>query len=120
MSKTERYKLFGSTPPPKLFVIFASKAIGELTEQKGFYCFRYLPAFAELNLSPIPGFPDVEITYKSASLFPFFSERIPDKRRPEIARLLKERNLEQATPFELLVQLGANSATNPYLLSQVA
>jgi HipA-like protein len=120
MSKNERYRIFGSTPPPKLFVSFAGKAIAELTEQKGFYCFKYLPAFTELNLAPIPGFPEEEKEYRSTSLFPFFAERIPDKRRPEIAQLLKERNLETASPFELLVQLGANAATNPYELSNAA
>jgi hypothetical protein len=75
-----------------LQVYFGDRQVAELETRQGTYFFRYLEAFYDLRLSPIPGFPDVDRKepYESRQLFSFFRERIPDGTRPEIQELMKK------------------------------
>lgn len=110
-------KFFGysfSEPPPRLGVFFGPTEIAELTIEDGQYVFRYLPGFKSVNLSPLPGFTDVAKVYRSPQLWPFFRERIPDPRRPEIHELMQREGLTDASELELLGRLGARAITDPF------
>jgi HipA-like protein len=111
-----------SEPPPRLAVLLSGVEVAELTIEGTVYVFRYLPAFQDFNLAPIPGFPDLNKEYRSGRLWPFFAERIPDQRRPEIQEVIEREGLKTATTLQLLASLGAHSITDPFelRLSQAA
>ncbi len=104
------------SPPRRLELLFAGKAVGELTRQKdGQYRFRYLPAFSEMNLAALPGL-SVAGEHKSFDLFPFFAERIPELRRPEVREWLKQNKVDESDQMTLLESLGKRSVTDSYEL----
>ena len=110
-------KVFGyrySEPPPRLVVFFGPTQIAELTTEGSQFVFQYLPGFKTVNLSPLPGFTDVTKVYRSPRLWPFFQERIPDPRRPEIRDLMRREGLAGASELELLARLGARTITDPF------
>jgi HipA-like protein len=114
-----RYKY--ATPPPHLQVFLGARQIGELEKREGRFFFRYLTAFRELRLSPIPGFPDVDRKdpYVSDQLFAFFRERLPDRSRPEIQELIKTLHVPENDELRLLAELSRHSVTDPFELKLV-
>ena len=118
MDRLRELKYKYATPPPTLQVFFGDKQVAELCKDKerGRFVFRYLDAFSEMCLSPIPGFPELSSRrlYISDHLFPFFSERIPDRGRPEIQQLIKQLRIKQDDELELLAELSRRSVTDPF------
>jgi HipA-like protein len=114
-----RYKY--AAPPPHLQVFLGDRQIGELKKREGRFFFRYLAAFGELRLSPIPGFPDVDRKdpYVSDQLFAFFRERLPDRSRPEIQQLIKTLHVREDDELRLLAELSRRSVTDPFELKLV-
>lgn len=83
-------------------------AIGLLTQVEREYRFDYLTCAVDV-LGPrrLLGFPDLERTYRTASLFPLFAERLMDPARPDRPRLLEALSLDAlATPMEVLARSG--------------
>ena len=115
---------FQKGPPPTLQILFHGTLIAELCKAKRdnrpVYTFKYLPAFRELKLAPLPGLPYSEEPQISGELWPFFSERIPDVRRPEIQAWMKKKKLSEYDDFGLLTELGAHSITDPFEIRLVA
>jgi HipA-like protein len=106
-----------SAPPPTLQVLFEGEPVAELSKgREDRFVFHYLPAFKAKKLAPLPGFQDVDRMYESADLFPFFAERIPDLRRPEIREWIKTQNLDDANKLELLGALSRHSVTDSFEL----
>ncbi len=105
-------------PPPTVEVLYTDTPVAELTLNDGLFTFRYLPAFRRFGLAPIPGFPTTapEKKYMKQELWPFFSQRIPDRRRPEIRMVMEQLGLVDANELRLLAELGAHSVTDPYTL----
>src|SRR5437763_14414604 len=109
-----------SGPPPTVQVLFDGDPVAELSQgPHGTYFFRYLEAFKAKNLAPLPGFQDVDKTYESTELFPFFAERIPDTRRPEIREWIKQHHLSEDDKFALLGALSRKAVTDSYELQKV-
>jgi HipA-like protein len=107
-----------SGPPPTLQILFQGRLVAELRKNKVLgaseYSFRYLPAFKELRLAALPGLPYREEEQTRSELWPFFAERIPDVRRPEIQAALKLNKISAIDDIALLAVLGAHSITDPY------
>lgn len=122
--RDDRVKGWGfsfKTPPPTLNLLYQDVPVAALERTRGgVLVFRYLPAFAQLNLSPLPGFPRLEEEYYSAVLWPYFAERIPDLRRPEIARWVKLKKLDVNDELQLLAELGAHTVTDPFVIQRAA
>jgi HipA-like protein len=118
MDRFRELKYRYATPPPTLQVLFGDKQVAELLKDRGKFVFRYLDTFSAMRLSPLPGFPDIstERVYVSDQLFPFFSERIPDRGRPEIQQLIKQLQLRQDDELQLLAELSRRSVTDPFEL----
>ena len=92
--------------------------IGTLFCEKGDWYFKYAEDFKnhsdEYNL--IVGFPDLNKTYKSNSLWPFFQIRIPGLKQPAIQEILKNEKIDQANEVALLKRFGEKTISNPYQL----
>ena len=59
-------------------------------------------------------FPNVNATYENNKLFPCFATRLPDKRRPEIRKILDTYGLKEYDEYELLKASGAKLPTDWY------
>jgi HipA-like protein len=109
---------FHKGPPPTIQILYQGTLVAELSKNKQdcspVYTFRYLPAFRGLNLAPLPGLPYSEHPQQSGSLWPFFAERIPDARRPEIRAWMKLKKLSEYDDIRLLSELGSHSITDPF------
>lgn len=90
--------------------------IGQLQHDTD-YLFRYTqgvePA-CEDGFEPLLSFPDLQVVYRSASIFPIFANRIMPAERPEYQGYLQRLALtsEEATPMEVLVRSTGIKATD--------
>jgi HipA-like protein len=104
-------------PPPTLRVFFGDEPVAELSKIGGTkFLFRYLPAFHEKNLSPLPGIPASVEPLSFSQLPAFFQERLPDTRRPEIRALIAKNNIALDDELRLLAELGRRSITDGFVL----
>jgi HipA-like protein len=92
--------------------------VGTLSCEKGDWYFKYTDEFKqhteEYNL--ITGFPDLEKTYKSEMLWPFFQVRIPGLKQPAIQEILKNEKIDKENEVELLKRFGQKTISNSYEL----
>lgn len=110
-------KMSYQSPPPTLLVSYANQTVAELKRVEGKYLFRYLEAFKILNLSPLPGLPQLDGESKHDELPLFFKERLPDLRRPEISNWLRNNpSVDINDDLQLLGTLGARSITDSFVL----
>jgi HipA-like protein len=106
-----RYK----TPPPTLLVYYQDVCVAELEEfATGGYEFRYLQPFRDLSLSPFPGLSPTKGKLLFDQLPPFFQERLPDMRRPEIQELVHRSGIPETNKLKLLAELGSHAITDPF------
>ena len=92
--------------------------IGILKCEAGTWIFKYSDQLKNnietYNL--IVGFPDVNETYKSDSLWPFFRIRIPGLKQPKIQNIIEHENIDIKNEVLLLKRFGKKTIANPYLL----
>ena len=92
--------------------------IGTLYCEKGYWFFKYSDDFkehaGEYNL--ITGFPDLDKTYQSDNLWPFFQIRIPGLKQPAIQEILEKEKIDKENEVALLKRFGYKTITNPYQL----
>ena len=110
---------FQKGPPPTLQILFRGTLVAELSKKKKqngqpVYTFKYLPAFKQEKLAALPGLSFSDSPLESSELWPYFAERIPDARRPEIQVLMKTLKLSEYDDIRLLAALGAHSITDPF------
>jgi hypothetical protein len=109
------FKYKYSAPPPTLQVLYDGVEIAELRRERDRYVFRYLDAFRQKGLAPLPGLPDGEPRV-SFDLPRFFVERIPDTQRPEIRELIRQKGISEDDKLALLAELSRRSVTDPFEL----
>ena len=90
--------------------------VGSLHVERGEYVFRYADEYRRTGLPAIPDFPELDQTYRSERLFPFFEVRIPPLNRRDVAELLERRRVSRNDALGLLGELGSRSVTSPYEL----
>lgn len=89
-----------------------------LTFDNNIWSFQYTYAFKNQNkLVPILVFPDVNVTYSSKELWPFFLARIPSLKQPDIRKELKLDNTQQKIELvDLLTKYGEKSINNSLIM----
>jgi HipA-like protein len=105
------------TPPPTLVVSYKNQAVAELTKENGKFLFRYLEPFFAQDLAPLPGIAPSRIFVSYRELPAFFRERLPDTRRPEIRKFIRDNRIDENDELQMLACLGAHSITDSYELS---
>ena len=96
---------------------YRSLTVGTLTLKKGQWIFSYTSAFKQQRaIKPLPNFPDVEKTYESEELFPFFVSRIPGMGQPKVQGILEKENINDHDEVALLRRFGFRSIANPFEL----
>jgi len=87
--------------------------VGRLEVRADGYRFRYDDAAAEVaEFEPFLAFPEIDRTYASAELFPFFSNRVLSARRPDYPVYLERLGLDAGDPVEILARSGGGRATD--------
>lgn len=85
--------------------------VGVLTYANEEWTFAYSDDFKkQKEYSPLMNFPNVEKTYKSSQLWPFFVSRLPGNSQ------LKETNESEKDIISLLKKYGKHVITNPFVL----
>lgn len=90
-------------------------SVGKLTKSTN-YTFEYCNEFTEAETygwSKLDAFPENKL-YESETLFPVFASRLPDKKRRDIAQILKKYNLLEFDEFELLRKSEARLPIDTY------
>ena len=95
-----------------------SYKVAKLYKENGKFYFKYIVENVRVALKDgfmylIP-FPNVNATYESNDLFACFATRLPDKRRPEIRKILDTYGLKEYDEYELLKASGAKLPTDEY------
>ena len=92
--------------------------VAKLYKENGTFYFKYIlenVKEAQKNgFELLIAFPQINATYENPHLFAVFSARLPDKKRPEIEKILKEYNMTEYDEFELLKRSGAKLPTDNY------
>ena len=92
--------------------------IGVLYCEKGDWYFKYSNDFRQKSndYTHIVGFPDLDKTYQSGTLWPFFRIRIPGLKQPAIQEILENEKIDKGNDVELLKRFGHKTIANPYEL----
>jgi hypothetical protein len=82
--------------------------VGFLAFDGSTHSFCYIEnALRTPDFRPLLGFPDFKTHYESVPLFPLFSQRVMDPRRPDYQRYVRRLGLEaDATPWEQISRSG--------------
>lgn len=84
--------------------------VGQLSKN-GNYEFQYrkneIIEAIKAGFAPLIAFEEINKVYVSASLFPIFSSRLPDRKRKDIGRILLKYGLKEYDAYELLKMSGA-------------
>lgn len=85
---------------------------------EGVWTFKYSEDFKKQShiYHSIVNFPDLDKTYTSTVLWPFFRIRIPGMGQPAIQEILKKENIDKTNEAALLRRFGYRSIANPYIL----
>ena len=89
--------------------------VGELSYDGEIWTFAYDEAYKRCSevLRPVEGFDEVDKTYRSSVLFPFFAVRIPDADRPDVRKKLAEQHIEDPDASDLLRLFGRRVVSSP-------
>lgn len=92
--------------------------MGTLYCKDGDWYFKYSNEFKDRSdeYNRIVGFPDLNKTYKSETLWPFFQIRIPGLKQPSVQEIIKEEKIDQTNEAALLKRFGKKTISNPYEL----
>ncbi|MCF8254581.1 MAG: HipA N-terminal domain-containing protein [Bacteroidia bacterium] len=92
--------------------------VGNLICENGEWYFKYSNEFKDHSneYKRIIGFPDLDKTYKSDALWPFFQVRIPGLKQPAIREIIENERIDKSDKVELLKRFGQKTISNPYEL----
>lgn len=93
-------------------------SIGFLYCNNGDWFFKYTDDFKKHSgeYNHIIGFSNLDKTYKSDTLWPFFQARIPGLKQPAIQEILKNEKIDKENEAALLKRFGEKTISNPYEL----
>ena len=91
--------------------------IGKLSREDSYYTFKYEHdsiRAEEYGWQKLSAFPDDKKLYRSKTMFPVFSSRLPDRRRKGIEKILEKYGLTEFDKYELLKKSGARLPIDTY------
>ena len=91
--------------------------IGHLYIEDSLWKFSYSNEFKEQKkYRKLAGFSDLNKTYESKILWPFFKIRIPGLKQPMILEIIEKEKLDKDNEALLLKRFGRRTVSNPYIL----
>ena len=105
----------------KFHLKYDDLTVGILCVDHGHWIFRYSDEFRKRSdLRPIVEFPDVNKTYESDELWPFFQMRIPSRTQSTVEEIIERERIQENDQVRLLARFGRRTIANPYELIPVA
>lgn len=102
-------------------LIYQGLLVGVLSVSDGHWTFCYSDEFRrQQKLRPIVEFPDLNKTYTSDELWPFFGMRIPSLKQTSIHDIVVEEKIDEADEAQLLRRFGKRTIANPFELVEQA
>jgi hypothetical protein len=108
-----------SKPDAQFGIFLRELRMAELVLRNGMWCFSYTDEFrAQSAVRPLFSFPDATRVYssKAPTAWPFFANRIPPVKRPDIRKILHTEDIDETDTVALLTRFGQRSITNPYTM----
>lgn len=91
--------------------------IGYLEYSNNKWKFTYSNEFkSQDKYHRIVGFSNLNKTYESDFLWPFFKVRIPGLKQPLIQEIIEKEKIDRNNEVDLLKRFGKNNISNPYKL----
>jgi HipA-like protein len=104
-----------------LLVCLDDAVIGTLRLEGDTFVFEYDPGYANApGAVPISAFPDIQKTYRSPTLWPFFAVRLPPTEREDVQAAMKKREIADDDVLRLLAELSRRGVSSPYRFSAAA
>ncbi len=101
----------------KFVILIKNFPIGYLQFLSGKWSFQYSEEFKNQDIyHRLVGFSDLEKTYVSDELWPFFKVRIPGLKQPLVKEIIKQEKINSGDEVHLLSFFGRKSMANPYIL----
>lgn len=95
--------------------------IGILSTKDGIWEFQYSENFKNQNkYHRLVGFSNLDKTYRSDELWPFFKLRIPGLKQPRVKEIIESEHLDVSNEALLLKRFGYKNASSPYTLEVVS
>lgn len=92
--------------------------VGYLKLEGSRWIFEYSDEFKEAKgIQPLTNFPDINKTYVSEELWPFFSARIPSMSRSRVKNAARKQGIDENDLIGLLNRFGRKTITNPFELT---
>lgn len=93
--------------------------IADLSVSDGCWSLRYTDEFrSHQELRPLVEFPDVDRTYTSDELWPFFAMRIPSLQQSNIRSIVEREQIDATDDVKLLQRFGRRAISNPFELCE--
>ncbi|MCF8219507.1 MAG: HipA N-terminal domain-containing protein [Bacteroidales bacterium] len=101
-------------------VVYEKQVIAVLSYNGNVWQFAYTDEFIQNPVTkPITDFPDVNRTYTSEKLWPFFASRIPVINQPFHLKKIRKANIREDDSIGLLKLFGKVTISNPFKLHAV-
>lgn len=101
-------------------IVYENKTIAVLSYNQNVWKFKYTNEFIQNPVTkPITDFPDVNRTYTSEKLWPFFASRIPAINQPFHLKKIRKANIRVDDSIGLLKLFGKVTISNPFKLHAV-
>lgn len=98
-------------------LLLESIEVGQLSFNNNSWEFKYSDEFKKITgIKPLADFPDIDKTYNSTTLWPFFSSRIPSLSRSRVKNLIEKEGIPSNDLLALLERFGKRTITNPFVL----
>ena len=94
--------------------------VGYLKSENNKWYFNYTEEFKlQDKYHRIVGFSNLDKTYESDVLWPFFKVRIPGLKQPLIMEIIKNESIDKTNEVDLLKRFGRFNISNPYTLETI-
>jgi len=101
-------------------IVYEKQVIAVLNYNGNVWEFKYTQEFIQNPVTkPIADFPDVNRTYTSKKLWPFFASRIPSINQPFHLKKIRKANIREDDSIGLLKLFGRVTIANPFKLHAV-
>ena len=97
-------------------LLYKNTPIAILSAEDGKWRFHYTDEFRRIRLRAFVEFPDLDKTYTSDELWPFFAMRIPSLKQPAVRQIVDEESIDPTDEVQLLRCFGRRTVANPFEL----
>lgn len=98
-------------------LLYDKNTVGSLTYDNGTWFFNYSQWFKNQHtIKPLFEFPDINKSYSSKNLWPFFKSRIPSVKQQKVKEFVNSNPKDANNLVALLKKFGYKSVNNPYYL----